>query len=298
MKDHDGVCFLFLPLTHLYMKYIFAFTIGLLLFSCSGDKYEISLQPKETYTFYPGGKVKTIANFKTGKHPDQVSGFQVYEVFPPEENLHLILSLQARFGNRIHVVESNNVIFCEKEARNEIINWLNDQSDYSNRYFAWAYKPEQAEGADYYELYALRIPDSFSRVVCGEGITRVANGKSQNAITVNISFNAETANTFSDLTINNLNRRLALVVDGKVISAPNVISPITDGNVEISENYTLAEAVDIKQKLESYILNGEWHSYYENGKIKEIRNYKNGEQTGSWMKYDERGNLIGKRIVK
>jgi antitoxin component YwqK of YwqJK toxin-antitoxin module len=39
-------------------------------------------------------------------------------------------------------------------------------------------------------------------------------------------------------------------------------------------------------------LNGKNLMYYENGKIKELRHYKNGMKSGSWLSWDDQGNRM------
>jgi len=61
---------------------------------------------------------------------------------------------------------------------------------------------------------------------------------------VNFRMNTEGARLFGRLTGSNLNRRLAIVLDGKVISAPEIRSRITDSGV-ISGRFTAEEAHDL-----------------------------------------------------
>jgi len=51
---------------------------------------------------------------------------------------------------------------------------------------------------------------------------------------VNLSFNAEGANTFAQVTAQNVGKRLAIVLDGDIITAPNIDEAIPDGNAVIN----------------------------------------------------------------
>ncbi len=62
---------------------------------------------------------------------------------------------------------------------------------------------------------------------------------------VAIMFNKEGAVRFSDITGNNINKRLAIVLDGIVQSAPSIRSRIPDGNAVIEGNFTPAEAKNL-----------------------------------------------------
>jgi len=62
---------------------------------------------------------------------------------------------------------------------------------------------------------------------------------------VNFTFNSEGARRFGDVTRANVNRRFAIVLDDKVISAPVIREPITGGRGQISGNFTAASATDL-----------------------------------------------------
>ena len=59
---------------------------------------------------------------------------------------------------------------------------------------------------------------------------------------VNFRFDATGARQFGDVTRDNVGRPFAIVLDGKVISAPVIREPITGGQGQISGSFTVAEA--------------------------------------------------------
>ncbi len=59
---------------------------------------------------------------------------------------------------------------------------------------------------------------------------------------ISLSFNDAGAKTFGDLTTKHVNERLAIVLDNKVLSAPNVREPILTGTAEITGDFTFEEA--------------------------------------------------------
>jgi len=59
------------------------------------------------------------------------------------------------------------------------------------------------------------------------------------------------AQKFGKSTTNNVGRRIAIVLDNKVISAPSIREPITGGNGHISGNFTFQEATDLALLLRS-----------------------------------------------
>ncbi|MGI5921473.1 MAG: protein translocase subunit SecD [Syntrophomonadaceae bacterium] len=68
---------------------------------------------------------------------------------------------------------------------------------------------------------------------------------------VNIEFDSEGAKLFAKATAENLNKPIAIVLDKKVISAPNVNDVINNGKAVISGNFTAKEAEDLAVLLRS-----------------------------------------------
>ncbi len=62
---------------------------------------------------------------------------------------------------------------------------------------------------------------------------------------VTIRFDAAGARRFGDLTTENVGRRFAIVLDGRVISAPVIREPIPGGSGQISGNFTFESASDL-----------------------------------------------------
>lgn len=67
--------------------------------------------------------------------------------------------------------------------------------------------------------------------------------------TVSISFNSEGKDLFATLTRENLDKTIAIYLDGTVISAPVVQSEITNGEAVITGNFSLDEAKELAQRL-------------------------------------------------
>ncbi|HET6625722.1 MAG TPA: protein translocase subunit SecD [Nocardioidaceae bacterium] len=68
---------------------------------------------------------------------------------------------------------------------------------------------------------------------------------------VNLSFDSSARKTFADVTrqLAGTGEQFAIVLDGKVISAPTVISPITGGNAQITGDFSQAEAESLANSL-------------------------------------------------
>ncbi len=66
-----------------------------------------------------------------------------------------------------------------------------------------------------------------------------------NAPVVSLQFNAEGARKFAELTAANVGRRLAIVLDGKVQSAPRIKEAIPSGEAVITGRFTVEQAQDL-----------------------------------------------------
>jgi preprotein translocase subunit SecD len=88
------------------------------------------------------------------------------------------------------------------------------------------------------------IPVQKRVMVEGEDLTDAQPGFDQrtNEPIVNFRFNMRGAQHFGDVTRDNVNKLFAIVLDGKVISAPRILSPITGGSGQISGRFTIDQA--------------------------------------------------------
>ncbi len=63
--------------------------------------------------------------------------------------------------------------------------------------------------------------------------------------TVSIRFNKKGARDFERITGENVNKRLAIILDNSIYSAPNIQEKIAGGDAQITGNFTLAQANDL-----------------------------------------------------
>ncbi|MBL0708289.1 MAG: protein translocase subunit SecD [Sulfurimonas sp.] len=89
-------------------------------------------------------------------------------------------------------------------------------------------------------------------ILDGSMLTDASMGFDQNnRPLINFKLNAEGAEIFGDFTGKSVGKRLAVVLDGKVYSAPNINERIGGGNGQISGSYTVMEAKDLAIALRS-----------------------------------------------
>ncbi len=89
-------------------------------------------------------------------------------------------------------------------------------------------------------------------LLTGDKLVKASAGYSQNGqIIVQMSFNEEGAKQFAKITSENVGKRLAIVLDGEVKSAPVIRQAITGGDAVIENIPTLEEAKDIALVLQT-----------------------------------------------
>ena len=124
----------------------------------------------------------------------------------------------------------------------------------------WGAKPIQDPKThkltNIYELYAIRTNRSMKPDLSGDVVTSSKADVDHNRIgsaepQVSMSMNQEGAQIWARLTKESIGRSIAIVLDGVVYSAPNVNNEITGGQSSISGNFTIEEANDLANVLNS-----------------------------------------------
>ena len=72
-----------------------------------------------------------------------------------------------------------------------------------------------------------------------------------NNVVVRLEFNDEGKQLFSDITTKNVGKRIAIFLDGQLLSAPTVQNAITDGVAIITGNFTVKDAKELASRLNS-----------------------------------------------
>jgi len=90
-------------------------------------------------------------------------------------------------------------------------------------------------------------------MVSGDELSDASQGYEQqtNAPVVNIRFNGAGGRKFGRVTSENVNKPFAIILDGKVLSAPNINEPILGGSAQISGNFTVDSANQLAIALRS-----------------------------------------------
>lgn len=105
---------------------------------------------------------------------------------------------------------------------------------------------------DILTLYAIKTLDNGQAELEGDHISNAAQDYDERGrIAIKMNMDKIGTNLWAKMTTKNAGKPIAIVLDNFVYSAPNVNEPITTGNSQISGSYTLKEAQDLSEILES-----------------------------------------------
>ena len=122
-----------------------------------------------------------------------------------------------------------------------------------NLKFFWGVKSID-EGGNVFELFAIKVTSRDGKApLDGDAVTSAREQIDQNnaQAQVSMSMSGEGAKVWARLTKDNVDRAIAIVLDGYVYSAPNVMNEIKGGQSSISGNFTISEAKDLANILKS-----------------------------------------------
>lgn len=122
--------------------------------------------------------------------------------------------------------------------------------------FMWLVKPiknqDELSQDEFLELYAIKTNRGGKAPLSGEVIVDARQDLDQRtAPAISMNMNATGAKKWKKLTGDNVNRRIAIVLDNYVYSAPNVQGEIPNGSSQITGNFTLEEAKDLANILKA-----------------------------------------------
>ncbi len=117
---------------------------------------------------------------------------------------------------------------------------------------AWTVKPEKMQGGhEAFQLVALRTVNG-QPVLNGDVVTRATSEfDNLQGQVVSMTMNDEGARQWSRITGQNIGKAIAIVLDDQVYSFPNVNGQIDGGRSQISGRFTVEEAGDLANVLES-----------------------------------------------
>jgi SecD/SecF fusion protein len=105
---------------------------------------------------------------------------------------------------------------------------------------------------DLLAIYAIKTLDNGQAELEGNHISSASQDYDERGkIAIKMNMDKEGTKLWAKMTTKNAGKPIAIVLDNFVYSAPNVNEPITTGNSQISGSYSLKEAQDLSEILES-----------------------------------------------
>ncbi|MDY3537214.1 protein translocase subunit SecD [Riemerella anatipestifer] len=114
--------------------------------------------------------------------------------------------------------------------------------------FLWAYKPEST-APDHLVLYAIRSNITGKAPVDGAVDKANINYDQIGRVVVDMQMDNEGTKDWKILTEKNVGKPVAVTLDDRVYTAPNVVNAIPNGRTQISGNFTQDEAQDLVNVL-------------------------------------------------
>ena len=96
-------------------------------------------------------------------------------------------------------------------------------------------------------------PGTYTVLMAGDTITgaQISTDPNTNRISVSLTFDQEGTETWAEITSARVGQQIAIVLDGKIESAPVIREPILTGDTEISGDFSPEEAKRLKTVLET-----------------------------------------------
>lgn len=135
---------------------------------------------------------------------------------------------------------------------NENLNSVHDIFPADAR-FLYGIAPKNATGAsNVVPLYVIKTRDGDRAPLEGDDVEEsMISYDERGRPAVSLRMTKQGTKKWADLTTENVNKPVAIALDNIIYSAPNVINPILDGNSQISGSFTVEEASDLANILQS-----------------------------------------------
>jgi SecD/SecF fusion protein len=121
--------------------------------------------------------------------------------------------------------------------------------------FYWSANPYRYDPSkSLYELHAIKVTAGNEQApLDGSAIisAKLTSGSARSEVKIDLMMDSEGAKTWAGITRENINRCIAIVLNGYVRSYPRVMSEISGGKTEITGDFTFEEANDLVNILKS-----------------------------------------------
>ena len=197
-----------------------------------------------------GELVKTQPAGKTDTTKAAQSDYSLFKVFQP------IAPQQGQDGRMSYAPYLGFISIRDTSIFNEYLNIENVKMQFpANMKIVYGVPEKNDKGlkSDILPVYALKtIEGSDKARLEGDGVQQALqdyDDRGRPAIKMVMTKQGE--RIWGEMTTDNVGKPIAIVLDNIVYSAPNVINPITTGTSEISGSFTIEEAQDLANILQS-----------------------------------------------
>jgi SecD/SecF fusion protein len=160
-----------------------------------------------------------------------------------------------------NIAEGPVLGIAERTSINKVNKILKDEDILKalprNIRFAWGAEPIfESEGKEIYAVYALKATREGNAQL-GSGEENIISdafattSSTSGRVEVNMSMSNQASREWKKITTNNVGQFIAIVLDNKVFSAPQVNDPISGGNSSISGSFSVEEAQDLANVLKA-----------------------------------------------
>jgi SecD/SecF fusion protein len=194
-----------------------------------------------------GDLAKKDTTAAKAKADNAASLFRYLQPVPPQQGANGRMS----FAPYIGFVSTSDTAALSDYLRLEVVR----NQFPTNLIFAYGVPETNEKGvkSDFLPFYALKTVEGSDKAKLeGDGVqssTQDYDDRGRPAIKMIMTKQGE--RIWGQMTTDNVGKPIAIVLDNIVYSAPNVINPITSGTSEISGNFTIEEAQDLANILQS-----------------------------------------------
>ena len=197
-----------------------------------------------------GELVKTTPTGKTDSTKPAQSDYSFFKIFQP------IAPQQGQDGRMSYAPYLGFISVRDTSIFNEYLNIENVKNQFPvNMKIVYGVPEKNAQGikSDVLPVYALKtIEGSDKARLEGDGVQQaVQDYDDRGRPAIKMVMTKQGERIWGEMTTDNVGKPIAIVLDNIVYSAPNVINPITTGTSEISGSFTIEEAQDLSNILQS-----------------------------------------------
>ena len=197
-----------------------------------------------------GELVKTQPAAKTDSAKSAKSEYSLFKVFQP------IAPQQGQDGRMSFAPYLGFISIRDTSIFNEYLNIENVKNQFpTNMRIVYGVPEKNAQGlkSEVLPVYALKTVEGSDKArLEGDGVQQaIQDYDDRGRPAIKMIMTKQGERIWGEMTTENVGKPIAIVLDNIVYSAPNVINPITTGTSEISGSFTIEEAQDLSNILQS-----------------------------------------------